>query len=225
LIVVGAAVALNLGVPPPAVPGGSPSPTEPIPTPPASQAVPLTIELGPELLGPWQPTPLDLGGALVGELDAHCLAHSTFARRPSLVVVDARGEGRVRLHYADEDGSYVMCETEPIASEFMVVMSSHGQIEDGPVGYLEMRAPFLTESAYPEYPAFPDYPWVEVIGQAGAGIDQVIAEVSGQPSAVVASMGGDGWFALWFPIAESQTWRLIGLNSAGEEVAELDQPF
>jgi hypothetical protein len=62
-----------------------------------------------------------------------------------------------------------------------------------------------------------------VIGQAGAGIDQVIAEVSGQASPVVASMG-DGWFALWFPIEDPWTWRLVGLNAAGEEVATLNNP-
>jgi hypothetical protein len=46
-------------------------------------------------------------------MDAQCLAIDFMAPSVSLVVVDARGEGRVILHYAGEDGHSGTCETQP----------------------------------------------------------------------------------------------------------------
>jgi len=71
--------------------------------------------------------------------------------------------------------------------------------------------------------AGPANQWTSLIGQAGAGIDRVIAEVPRQPSAVVASMD-NGWFVFWSPIRAGDDWRIIGLNAAGEEVAVVPGP-
>ena len=62
--------------------------------------------------------------------------------------------------------------------------------------------------------------WWGAVGQAGAGIEQVIVEVPSQPSAVVAWLE-NGWFVFWTPLRPREQYRIVGLNAAGEEVASL----
>jgi len=192
------------------------------PAPPASHPTPSIVR---DLLGPWLATPVRLDAATVSDMDAQCLAFGLMAPGVSLVVVDARGEGRVILQYAGEDGHEGMCEaTVHQDRAFTVDPRSHtvpGQVIDVvPVANHELR---LRGGFGSPGSAGPADQWLGQVGQAGAGIDQVIAEASGQTSPVVASMG-EGWFALWFPIETPWEWRLVGLDAEGEEVATLSEP-
>lgn len=192
---------------------------------PAASFAPLPAGLVAELIGPWQPTPVELDLDAIRPMNAQCLAFAFMAPSVSLVVVDARGEGRVILHYAGDDGHEGTCEAT-VQADGSVMTSPSGatvwpqDIEVIPLGDEELRAPSGFGSPGS---ADPDDLWGGAIGQAGAGIEQVIVEVPSQPSAVVASLD-NGWFVFWTPLRPREEWRIVGLDAAGEEVATLAQP-
>ena len=192
---------------------------------PTLSFAPLPAGLVEELLGPWQPTPLELDLDAIRTMDAQCLAFNFMAPSVSLVVVDARGDGRVILQYAGEDGNEGTCEATVQADgrtqAAPISNSSWPQdIEVVPLGDVELR----TKGGYgsPSSAGLQNQ-WSSAIGQAGAGIEQVIAEVPSQPSAVVASLN-NGWFVFWAPLRAREQWRIVGLNAAGEEVATIRGP-
>ena len=176
-----------------------------------------------DLTGEWQLMPLPIDDAALEEMDARCLASDFMAPGVSLVLADARGEGRVHLIYAREDRLAVTCaatvtsggiQTEPRAATAEPV----GDL----VGATELQVWGGTGS-----PAFAhDDWWQQIMGEAGTGIHKVIARVSGLPP-IVASLGG-GWFSLWHPVDAPEQWdyHLVGLDVAGNEVATQEgSPF
>ena len=175
------------------------------------------------LVGPWQATPIALSEGTIRQLDAECQAFDLFAPSVSLVVVDARGQGRVILHYAGDDGHDGTCESTAQADgSFLTRPASHTNhpqtIEVVPLERYELRVHGGMGSPGSAAPADR---WLSVTGEAGPGISQVVAELPDQ-SLVEASMGG-GWFVLWWPTPVTGEHRLIGLNDAGEEVASLTE--
>jgi len=176
----------------------------------------------PKLLGPWQAKPFRVSDAAVFALDAACRAYHQMAPSVGLAVVDARGGGRIILQYAGRDGheGYCLATVQPdgrSVSEIMSASTYPQAIDVVPLRKRELRSHGGGGSPSS---AAPDDRWVSETGQAGPGIDQVVAVVPGLREAVVASMG-DGWWVLWFPIVGSDDYRIIGLNRAGEQVAEL----
>lgn len=232
LIVVGAAIALNLGLEQPGVVpdvSDGPSPSQPIPTPSPSQPSPTPSESSApatgsteELVGAWQATPIPLDPALISELDAKCVAIDFMAPGQSLAVIDARGDGRVLLGYAG-GGYSATCEgtVHPDGStSAQNIQTTVGDPPDpAPLAATELRTDYVYGSPFG---ATQDV-WQAHIGQAGPGIDQVLVEVPGHPSPVVASLD-NGWFAVWWPVQASGSWRVIGLDADGQEVGTLDVP-
>ena len=125
--------------------------------------------------------------------------------------------------YAGEDGHTGTCEAS---------VRPNGHFESQPMSY---SAPGQVMQVVPLEPtelrvegggsspgsAAPEDSWRGLIGQAGTGIHGVVAHVTGLPP-VVASFGG-GWFALWYPVDEPLKYQLVGLDAAGNEVAQLQE--
>jgi hypothetical protein len=234
VVVVGLAVAITIGLPQPGVvPDGSvsPSPTQPIPTPSPSQSSPApSASSAPatgttqELVGPWQAEPIPLDAALVSELDAQCVALEFMTPGQSLAVVDARGEGRVILQYAG-GGHDATCEGtvhpdgSTSARNIQSSVGEPGQVV--PLAATELLGGFSFGSPFDA--GTEDDQWRAQTGQAGLGISQVVVEVPGLASPVVASLN-NGWYTLWWPIQAPGGWRVIGLDADGQEVATLDLP-
>ena len=205
-------------------PSAVPEPSTSVDQPTASFD-PLPAGLVAELIGPWQPTPLELDLDAIRPMNAQCIAFHLFAPSVELVVVDARGDGRVILHYAGDDGHEGTCEATVQADGSAMVSPSGNtvwpqDIEVVPLGDHELRAPSGFGSPGS---AGPESQWAGAIGQAGAGIEQVIVDVPSQPSPVVASLD-NGWFVFWSPIRPREQWRIVGLNAAGEEVGTVAGP-
>ena len=169
-----------------------------------------------DLTGEWQPRPLPISDATLEEMDARCLASDFMAPRVSLVLADARGEGRVHLIYAREDRLAVTCaatvtsggiQTEPRAATAEPVGDLVGAT--GLEVWGGQRSPFYAHDNW----------WQQIMGEAGTEIHKVIARVSGF-APIVASLGG-GWFSLWHPVDAPEQWdyQVVGLDIAGNEVA------
>ncbi len=156
------------------------------------------------------------------EFDAACLADQAMPDGLGLVVMDARGEGRLVVGYGADDGGgseawlQATIGAEPPSKCQMMSTSQAGLL---PLGERELR---ITNNASM---GGDDGWWSVIAGQAGADIAQVVADVPGSPR-IVATLN-DGWFALWWP-QEAQPagqaprldFRLLGLDRSGAEIAE-----
>lgn len=174
-----------------------------------------------ELSGSWRPMPMLVGPETRAEFDAACLADQAMPDGLSLVVMDARGDGRLVVGYADAGGSEAWLQAtigaEPPSKCQMMSTSQAGLL---PLGERELR---VTNNAST---GGHDGWWSVIAGQAGADIAQVVAEVPGSPR-IVATLN-DGWFALWWP-EEAQPagqaprleFRLVGVDRSGAEIAEV----
>ena len=179
---------------------------------------------GDDLSGAWQATPLAISDAALQEMDEECLGYLTdrMGQGLSLVVADARGENRVDLIYAGADGHWGACEATVGMSgnseSTLTWTTTPGQhIEVVPLEPTELRVDILSGI---ERGDLGEGSLIQ--GQAGTGIHQVVAHVTGSPP-VVASLEG-GWFSLWFPFDRYSDYRLVGLDAAGNEVAQLQSP-
>ena len=144
---------------------------EPTPLPPVAEAE--------ALVGPWQSTPIGLSEGTVRQLDAECQTFDLFAPSVSLVVVDARGQGRVILHYAGADGHDGTCESTAQADGSFVTRpaghTNHPQtIEVVPLERYELR---IHGGMGSPGSAAPADRWRSITGEAGPGISQVFAEL------------------------------------------------
>jgi hypothetical protein len=178
-----------------------------------------------DLTSEWRPVPLRIGDAALQQMDEDCLSYDFLPPGVSLVVADARGEGKVHLLYAGEDRQNGTCEatvspnggiqTEPRSA-------TAEPVSDPPVEATELMVwggQTSPGSARPE-----DW-WQQIMGEAGTGIYRVIAHVPGVPP-IVASLGGS-WFTFWYNVDTEEQWdyELVGLDSAGNEVAEIRHPW
>ena len=174
----------------------------------------------PQLVGAWQRSPLRPAADLVSEMDAGCRTDPAIADGMELVVLDARGLGRVLMFYAGEDDPgemrEVLCHATIFAdetSEASITGRAMGEFsppdEEG-----ELRIAHVDPGAIGS--------WFGVMGQAGPGVERVIAEVPGLPP-VEASMS-DGWFAVWWPAEPGGPYRLVALNGVGVPIGEFESP-
>ena len=138
--------------------GNAPAPSAPklapsaVPEPftsvdqPTASFDPLPAGLVAELIGPSHRAPLELDLDAIRPMNAQCIAFHLFAPSVELVVVDARGDGRVILHYAGDDGHEGTCEATVQADGSAMVSPSGNtvwpqDIEVVPLGDHELRAP------------------------------------------------------------------------------------
>lgn len=175
--------------------------------------VPATAE---QLAGPWRPTPLSLGAEIRKEVDEACRADPAMPDGLTLMVMDARGAGRLAVQYAGAEGSAAFAEATIGADQptTCILRSTTGQSDEPPMADRELR--WAAVSGGSGVGA-----WWTITGRAGASIDQVIAEVPGSPP-ITATMA-EGWFALWWD-GQGPPVRLIGLDGGGAEAAELEIP-
>jgi hypothetical protein len=182
-----------------------------------SPLVPPAPATAQQLAGPWRPMPLSVGPETRAEFDAACRADPEMADDLTLVVIDARGEGRLVVGYVGPGGSDSWLEAtigaEPPTK--CQIMSKSDRAAMLPLAERELR--FSNVSSTEGNEGW----WSVITGRAGADIDQVIAEVPGSPR-IVATLA-DGWFALWWPEEGEPRFdfRLLGLDEGGAEIAEL----
>ena len=171
-----------------------------------------------QLAGPWQPMPLSVGPETRAEFDAACRDHPAMPKDLALVIMDARGDGRLVVGYAGPDGSDAWVSAtigaEP-STKCQIISTTDRAAVPPPLAERDLRLSLVTGT---------DRGWSAITGRAGADIDQVIAEVPDSPR-IVATLA-DGWFALWVPREAEPTfdYRLLGLDAGGAEVAELESP-
>ena len=177
-----------------------------------------------QLVGPWQRSPLRPAADLVTDMDAGCRADEVIADEMELVVVDARGgQGRVLMYYAGETGGggrrEASCDGTILqdgTTQSLVSRTASGEFAP-PDAEGELRV--AHESGAAADPGDPGS-WFAVMGQAGPGVERVIAKVPGHPR-IDASMS-DGWFAVWWPAEPGGPYRLVALNSVGVPIGEFD---
>ena len=163
--------------------------------------------------GPWQPVPFALPGPMIETIDRTCRgSFDEFPQQTRLMVIDARGAGRVETQYAGPNGEEASCAGMRI--------DATGRVEPGGGGT------GFRGQAWPALPAFE----LEFIGgygsseasstsgRAGAGIARVVIAIPGQPP-VTASLA-NGWYLAWWPAEWPPGTKVIGLDSLGQQVAE-----
>jgi hypothetical protein len=146
---------------------------------------------------PWQRQPMRPSAAIVAEADRVCRADIQFDPRLPLLLVDARGAGRLQLFYGADNGSSGECDAifvapdgsvrpggsggsasgeawSPIAQDEVLIMSSGGS---GGIDGADER---------------------HVAGRAGPGVARVQVTVAGLVEPIEASVD-NGWWAAWWP--------------------------
>jgi hypothetical protein len=163
---------------------------------------------------------LVVGPETRAEIDAVCGAVPELPDDMTLAVVDARGEGRLLVGYANPGGSTAWLEATmrpelPIECQ---IMSEAGGGLVPPAGR-ELRPSSVGSSDDGEGW------WTLFSGSAGADISEVAAEVPGLPP-IVGTLTADGWFALWWPEAGDPPFdfRIVGFGADGAEIAEFVHP-
>ena len=181
-----------------------------------------------QLLGPWSPKPFGvLPPALLAAVDRVCRASMPpFSAGVVLVLVDARGQGRMQAIYAAPDGELGRCYDMTLTLAGEVRASNSGGFTTGnapaPPGPSELRITDVTGSD-----ARDAVQWSMTAGVAGMGIVRVVVDVPGLPP-VEASLS-DGQFAAWAPgrwtgLRSPPGWRVRGLDATGSLVATAFPP-
>ena len=163
--------------------------------------------------GPWQPVPFALPDSMIEAIDRTCRgSFDEFPQQTRLMVIDARGAGRVEAQYAGPSGEEASCAGMKIEAT--------GRVEPGGGGT------GFRGQAWPPLPAFE----LEFIGgyvsseasstsgRAGAGIARVVIDIPGQPP-VTASLA-NGWYLAWWPAEWPPGTKVIGHDALGQLVAE-----
>ncbi|MET0565165.1 MAG: hypothetical protein ABW021_01805 [Acidimicrobiia bacterium] len=173
-----------------------------------------------DLTGEWQPMPFTISDAALQQMDEQCLSDDFMPSGMARVVADARGEGRIDLIYAREDRHNGTC-VATVTSQGIEAHSTSATVEFEPVTEPPMGATGLKVWGGETSPgsASPEDWYQSMMGEAGTGIHQVIVQVPGMPP-IVASLGG-GWFTFWYNVEAEEQWafQLVGLDSAGNEIA------
>ena len=171
-----------------------------------------------QLNAPWQPQPMRPSAAIVAEADRVCRDDIEFPPNLPLLLVDARGEGRLQLFYGAPDGGTGECDGvfveldgsvraggpggsssseawQPIAAGDLVLVTSGGS--SGNLGEDEQH----------------------VAGRAGPAVARVQLTVEGIAAPVEATMA-NGWWAAWWPMSAACT-RAVAIGADGAELGSL----
>jgi hypothetical protein len=150
-----------------------------------------------QLNGPWRPQPMRPAAALVAEADRVCRRDISFEAGLPLLVVDARGVGRLQLLYASADGKTGECQGIFVRPDGSVRGGGPGGSSEGdpwqpiPRDGLEIitsGSSFGTLGEDETHRA----------GRAGPGVAHVRLTVVGVPDAIEATLA-NGWWSAWWP--------------------------
>jgi hypothetical protein len=160
--------------------------------PEPSLDVPATVA---ELTGPWRSEPLTLDPTTIDKIDRACRLDPKFPSGVQLVVIDARGDGRVNADYNGPAG-FADCRLDVALSG---AISGHlAPLGGWRGGHL---APGRLEID-DEGVARKGEGWQELNGQAGAGVSRVVIDVVDAADVdhiglVTASLGSGIFVARW----------------------------
>jgi hypothetical protein len=191
---------------------------------PASDQAPPQVDVGRpatllELTGPWRPEPLRLDPLLATQADRVCRRDQSFPiEKLDLVLIDARGGGRLPTLYAGGDAT-ADCHYMQISKTGVVTGSisgsGTGQGGQPPDGKLSLVGTGSIEKA-----------WSYRSGRAGAGITRVVVDVAGI-GAITATLQ-NGWYFAWWPGAPKRgepgpSVTVTAFDAAGEPIDQLTQ--
>ncbi len=181
---------------------------------------PLPDALVDPLAGPWRTTPVGIDPALRLEVERACRASMLpFPPLTQLVLVDARGQGRLQAIFAGPTGQQATCMDMEIDADGRVQAMGGGSTGEGDgkpveIGPFELRSQGSMSSGAPGAVTSS-----LTSGMAGPGIASIVLEAPGQPQ-ITASLA-NGWYAVWFPGAWPRATKVIGLDAFGTEVAQV----
>ncbi len=167
--------------------------------------------------GPWQPVPIALPAHIVQAVDRTCRSSfREFPQHTQLMVIDARGAGRIEAQYAAPNGEDATCASMTIDAD--------GRVEAGGGGTGSRGQPWLALPAL-ELETVSGYSSSEgsgTSGRVGAGVVTVVIAMPGRPP-VTASIE-NGWYLAWWPGDWPPGTKAIGLDSLGQPVTEAPVP-
>jgi hypothetical protein len=164
--------------------------------------------------GPWRPVPFALPGPITEAVDRTCRGFTEeFPQQARLVVIDARGAGRVEARYAGPNGVEATCTRMTIDATGRVVAGGGGI----GIGGQEWRV--LQPLEIEDQSGFGSNESSTAMGRAGAGIATVVIVMPGKPP-VTASLT-NGWYLAWWPGAWPPGTKIVGLDSLGQTVSEI----
>lgn len=168
-----------------------------------------------DLSRPWQPEPYAVAQNLIAEAETACRGSGlgVIDAVNELVVVDARGGGRLTLVFASANTT-AACDVQRQNVGGRIVAIGGSMMEGGvaPTPEPDELVSFGTGGT-----SGPDGSSSSVTGRAGASIASVrIATPSGLDLA--ASIGPGGWYSAWWPTEEMSV-EIRGLDANGNVVA------
>lgn len=167
--------------------------------------------------GPWQPVPFTLPGQIIEAADRTCRrSFDEFRQQTQLMVIDARGAGRIEAQYAGLNGEDATCAG--------MTIDAAGRIEPGGGGTGFRGQAFRVLQAF-ELESIAGYGSIEgsaTSGRAGPGIASVVLTMPGKPP-VTASLAS-GWYLAWWPGDWPPGTKIVGIDRLGQTVAEAPIP-
>jgi hypothetical protein len=135
-----------------------------------------------------------------------------------LVVVDARGGGRLALFYAGQLGSFADCPSMTVSADGSVGDMGGGNIGTigplgAPVADNELRVVWAVSSGEGRSGS------TQRVGQSGSSIELVsVRPAEGEP--ILATLA-DGWWSAWWPGTDRGRVGIGGFDASGELVNSL----
>jgi hypothetical protein len=174
-----------------------------------------------DIRGPWRPAPLAMDNATIAAAEDACrdarkVGGPDMAPLDQLVVVDARGSGRLTLLYAGAGRSFMQCELRVDARGELSTVGGWSQNQAGPDLLLAQDDVTIVQSGGVLGDAGLASYASGRIGPAVAGVQLVFID----GSVVRASIGG-GWFTAWWPTAE-MAFVVQAFDATGAKIGEVD---
>ncbi len=170
------------------------------------------------LTGPWQPQPLPIWPALIESVARECSRSMQPFPAAPLVAVDARGEGRLQAVFAGP-GGMAACYDMTVDATGAVAAMGGGMtgMAPGPppIPAQRLQSAGVSSSGGGGQRITSS----TIIGQAGPGISTVVAVLPGR-GRITATLE-NGWYVMWWPGELPGGTKVIGLDAAGVEVAEI----
>jgi hypothetical protein len=163
--------------------------------------------------GPWRPVPFALPGPIIEAVDRTCRgSFDEFPQQAQLMVIDARGAGRVEAQYAGPNGEEASCAG--------MTIDATGRIErgGGATGFGGQEWRVLQAFELEAYGRYGSDEASSTVGRAGSRIAKVVIVVPGQPP-VTGSLA-NGWYLAWWPDSWPPGTKVFGIDSLGQTVTE-----
>lgn len=167
--------------------------------------------------GPWQATPIAVRGPILETIDRVCRASfPDFPQETRMVVIDARGAGRVDAHYVGPNGVEATC--------FEMTVDDAGRVEGGggATQFAEHEPPLLQPLEITNGGGYVGEASSLTLGRVGAGIVKVVIFSAGQPPVTPSLM--NGWYLAWIPGEWAPGAKAVGFDAAGRAVSEARVP-